>query len=106
MHIHSPFELATWINVAANLAIVFGYFIVPFTVLRRMPLTPSVRASGSLFFLTCGTTHLAMAFGFEHTLFMVGVHVIQAVAVIGFVFGFHRLLRDAGRRRTGGGSSR
>lgn len=101
MHQHT--DPTQWINVVANLAIVAGYFIVPFTVLARMPLTRAVRASGSVFFATCGLTHLAMAFGFENTLFMVGVHVVQAVAVIAFVLGFHRLLRDAGRRRGGGG---
>lgn len=103
MHQHA--DPAQWLNFAANLLIVVGYVLVPFTVLRYLPLTRSVLTSGSFFFGLCATTHMAMAFGFAHTLFMVGVHIAQAVAVIAFVLGFYRLLRDAGRRRTGGGSS-
>ncbi len=101
MHRHA--DPADWINLVANLAIVIGYVLVPFTVLRYLPLTRTVLVSGSFFFGLCALTHVAMAFGFTHTLLMVWVHVAQAVAVIAFVLGFHRLLRDAGRRRGGGG---
>lgn len=90
----------TWqvVNLLANLLIVGGYLLVPFTVLRYMPLSMPVRVSGALFFLTCALTHLAMAFGFEHQTWMVVNHVVQAGAVVWFVLGFWLLLRDALRR--------
>lgn len=86
------------LNVAANLAIVFGYLLVPFTVLRYLPLTLSVRIAGGLFFFTCAMTHLAMAFGYEHAAWVVVNHVVQAAAVMWFVLGFWLLLRAAVRR--------
>jgi hypothetical protein len=102
MHHHADPD--HWLNLAANLAIVASYLLVPFTVLRYLPLTRPVRASGTIFFGTCALTHMSMAFGFHDTLFMLAVHVIQAVAVVVFVLGFHRLLRNASRRPGGGGS--
>ena len=87
---------ALWtVNTVANVVIVFGYVLVPFTVLRYLPLTLPVRVSGSLFFATCALTHFAMAFGFEHAAWMVVNHVVQAVAVLWFVLGFWLLLRAA-----------
>lgn len=86
------------LNLMANLIIVAGYVIVPFTVLRYLPLTMSVRLSGSLFFLTCALTHLSMAFGFSASRWMVINHGVQAVAVVWFVLGFWFLLREALRR--------
>lgn len=83
------------INTVANLAIVAGYVLVPFTVLRFLPLTRPVLISGGIFFVTCATTHAGMAFGFSHSLFMVANHVVQAFAVLFFVTGFYRLLRRA-----------
>ncbi len=101
MHDHDPTAggLALWLNIAANLAIVAGYVIVPFTVLRHLPLTRSVRFSGSIFFATCAFSHVAMAFGFEHSGAMLVNHVVQAVAVVAFVWGFYRLLQRADKRR-------
>jgi hypothetical protein len=86
------------LSSVANIVIVLGYSIVPFTVLRYLPLTRNVRVSGALFFVTCALTHLSMAFGFEESGWMVANHVIQAVAVMWFVLGFSLLLRAALRR--------
>ncbi len=83
------------LNVVANLMIVGGYVLVPFTVLRYMPLTYRVRVAGTLFFVPCALSHLAMAFGFQHSLWMVVNHVVQAVAVVWFVLSFWVLLRTA-----------
>lgn len=102
-HDSAHLDAEFFINVGANLAIVAGYVIVPFTVLRHLPLTRSVRISGSLFFGLCALTHVSMAFGFEDTRFMLGVHIAQAIAVIAFVWGFYRLLQRADRHRSRGG---
>jgi hypothetical protein len=106
MHDHATFDWAYWINWAANLLIVAGYVVVPFTVLRHLPLTRNVHISGSFFFGFCAITHLAMAFGFEHAGLMLANHIAQAVAVIWFVLAFYRLLRAASAKRissAGGG---
>lgn len=97
----------TWsvLNTVANLIIVLGYVLVPFTVLRYLPLTWSVRIAGALFFCTCALTHFSMAFEFTHTTWMVVNHVVQAGAVLWFVFGFwallHRALLRAEAKRRG-----
>ncbi len=86
------------INLIANVTIFLGYLVVPFTVLVRMPLTMFVRVSGALFFLTCGITHLAMAFGQERHDLMVFNHVVQAAAVLCFVLSFARMVAVASTR--------
>lgn len=86
---------AAVLNTVANLVIVAGYVLVPFTVLRYMPLTRRVRVAGSFFFVTCAFTHLSMAFGFQHSTWMVVNHVVQAVAVVWFVLSFWLLLKAA-----------
>lgn len=106
MHHHGT-DWTYWINLVANLGIVAGYLLVPFTVLPYVPLTRTVRIAGTLFFSTCGFDHLAMAVGFDRHWIMTVNHVVQAVAVIWFVLGFFLLLRDAdSRRRTGSGGPR
>ncbi len=93
---------AFWIiNSVANLVIVAGYLIVPFTVLRELPLTVSVKLAGALFFITCAITHASMAFNFQHRNLMVSNHIVQAMAVLWFVLGFYRLLRRANHVRDG-----
>lgn len=91
-------DSAATLNLIANLVIVAGYVLVPFTVLRYLPLSWNVQISGTFFFTTCAITHLAMAFRFEHHWSMVANHVIQAVSVVWFVLGFWHLLREATRR--------
>lgn len=86
------------LNVISNLVIVAGYCVVPFTVLRYLPLSRSVRLAGSFFFVTCAITHVSMAFGFQHSEWMVLNHTIQAIAVVWFVLGFWFLLRAAMHR--------
>lgn len=86
------------LNVLANVVIVAGYTAVPFTVLRYLPLSTSVRVAGTFFFVTCAITHLGMAFGFSHSEWMVVNHVVQAGSVVWFVVGFWLLLRAALRR--------
>jgi len=100
--VHNHTDPGTWpaiLNTVANLGIVAGYLIVPFTVLRRLPLTRFVRISGVVFFVTCATTHAAMAFGVERTAGLVANHVVQAGAVWCFVVGFARLVQQAERAR-------
>lgn len=86
------------LNTIANLMIVAGYLLVPFTVLKYLPLSLSVRFAGALFFVTCALTHLSMAFNFENNVLMVINHIIQAGSVVWFVLGFWLLLRAAMRR--------
>jgi hypothetical protein len=92
MHLHG---FAAVLSSSANLVIAAGYILVPFTVLRYLPLTKSVLVSGAFFFVTCAITHLSMAFGFEDSVWMVVNHVVQAFAVVWFVLGFWMLLREA-----------
>ncbi|MEU1761319.1 hypothetical protein [Micromonospora sp. NPDC005652] len=98
MHQHN-LGLAAVLNIVANLVIVAGYVLVPFTVLRRLPLTRNVLAAGTLFFTTCAATHLAMAANATGSPLMVANHVLQAASVIWFVIAFSLLLRAAHRRR-------
>lgn len=106
MHHHGT-DWTYWINLVANLGIVAGYLLVPFTVLPRFPLTVNVRLAGTFFFATCAFDHMAMAFGFSQHGVMTVNHIVQAVAVIWFVLGFYLLLRAADtRRHTGGGDHR
>ncbi len=88
------------LNTLANLGIVTGYLMVPFLWLPLLPLTLAVKLSGTVFFLTCAITHLAMAFHWNHfSGWLLANHVIQAFAVLLFVTGFARLLRDAHLRQ-------
>ncbi len=93
---------AAVLNTVAILVIVGGYVLVPFTVLRYLPLTRRVRVAGTFFFVTCAITHLAMAFGFQHSAWMVLNHVVQAGAVVWFVLTFWSLLRRALARAEAG----
>jgi hypothetical protein len=86
-------------NTAANLIIVTGYLLVPALWLPWLPLQRWVLLSGSVFFLTCAITHLGLAFHARHDAGWMQVnHVVQAVAVMGFVSGFGRQLRKAHER--------
>jgi hypothetical protein len=87
------------LNVIANLTIVAGYVVVPFTWLRYLALSSQVLLSGTLFFLTCALTHLAMTFHAEHDGWMVVNHCVQGASVMWFVFGFWLLLKRADRIR-------
>lgn len=95
MHLHG---FAGVLNAVANVVIVLGYLLVPFTVLKYLPLTRRVRCAGALFFITCAFTHLSMAFGFDDSRWMVANHVVQAFAVLWFVGGFWLLLREVTRQ--------
>lgn len=95
MEMGGPTSGLSVLNTIANLVIVFGYVLVPFTVLRWLPLSRSVLVAGTFFFGTCALTHFSMAFGFSEAGWMVVNHVVQAVAVVWFVLGFWRLLRAA-----------
>lgn len=86
------------VTLLSNLIIVAGYLIVPFTVLKYLPLSLGVRIAGTFFFLTCAITHLSMAFEFHTSRWMVVNHAVQAVSVVWFVLGFWLLLRSALRR--------
>jgi MFS family permease len=99
LHDHDGGTLVT-VYVIANLAIVAGYFVVPFTLLgRRMPMTLRVRVAGILFFATCAVTHLAMALFWPLWTVLIISHVLQACAVWYFVIGFSRLIGEAEVRR-------
>lgn len=103
MHDHHEITgtLAT-VYILANLIIVGGYVIVPFTLLgRRMPMTRPVRVAGIVFFATCAITHLSMALFWPLWWWLVFSHAIQAAAVWYFVLGFSRLIRDAQVQRRG-----
>jgi hypothetical protein len=98
-HDHVNSTLVT-VYVVANIAIVGGYVVVPFTLLgRRMPMTRRVRFAGILFFATCAVTHLSMAFFWPLWWPIVAGHVLQACAVWYFVLGFSRLIAEAEVRR-------
>jgi|ERR1043165_3067628 hypothetical protein len=100
MHHDHPGGVLANVYVIANLAIVSGYVVVPFTLLgRRMPMTLRVRAAGILFFGTCAITHLAMALFWPLWPALILSHVLQAIAVWYFVIGFSRLIGEAEVRR-------
>lgn len=101
MHHHHGVDGVLLIGyIVANLAIVGGYVVVPFTLLgRRMPMTRRVRFAGVLFFGTCAVTHLSMALFWPLWWPLVASHVLQACAVWYFVLGFSRLIKEAEVRR-------
>lgn len=96
-----PAGWMTVVNTTANLAIVGGYATVPFTVLRRLPVTTFVRVAGVFFFLGCAISHVHMSMDRAVSWWLMSNHVVQAAAVWCFVVGFARLVADANRRRTG-----
>ena len=89
------------LSLLANLGIVAGYLIIPFTALRLVPMKLRTRLAGVLFFVTCATTHAFMAFAGEHGAqgavfwLMLINHVVQAIAVWVFVLGLASEIRDA-----------
>lgn len=93
------------LSLLFNVAIVAGYLIVPMTALRLIPMRWWIRAAGVVFFLTCATTHLYMAFapaghhngGHRGWLywFMLLDHAAQSVAVWTFVLGLAAEVRHA-----------
>jgi hypothetical protein len=103
-HAH-PVGQAWWattlgmINFWANLLIVGGYMVVPFTALIRLPLTTLVRISGIFFFVCCAITHLSMAFEPRPAAWLVANHIVQAAAVWLFVLAFAFLVRKAAHHR-------
>lgn len=94
-------------STIANLMVVVGYLLMPFLLLRYLPLTRAVKIAGTCFFVTCALSHLAMALGFQYSRWVVVTDVLQAAAVMWFVLGFWLLLRDAisraEKRRRGDG---
>lgn len=100
MHHHAdPTGWLDTVNTAANLGIVTGYVIIPFTVLRRLPLTTFVRVAGLFFFAGCAASHLHMAFEHDVGGWLAVNHAVQACAVWCFVVGFARLVTAANKRR-------
>jgi hypothetical protein len=102
VHHHGQHAVLGIIYTLANLAVFAAYATVPMTRLgRTFPMTGRVRAAGALFFLTCGFTHLAMAFFWTNPWIDTAVDVLQACAAWYFVLGFSSLVRagEARRRR-------
>lgn len=96
MHQHDAVLDAVF--AAANLAIAAGYGAIPFLVLPFIRLTRTALVFGAGFFLTCGWTHVGMAFGSGHitaTWWWTVEHVAQAICTWGFIITFHTLLRRA-----------
>ncbi len=91
--------MAEALNLVSNLAIVLGYFLVPVLWLPYLPLPRWVFVGGVAFFVTCGLTHLWMAFNHPHSDLMVLNHIVQAVAVHVFIVGFFIVLRRADRKK-------
>ncbi len=88
------------LNAVSNLVIVAGYLLVPALWLPYLPLTKPVLIAGAVFFVTCALTHLGMVFHLSHlSPWLIANHVVQAVAVMLFVAGFGRLLREAHERQ-------
>jgi hypothetical protein len=106
MHHHAAPGWLAVINTIANLGIVGGYLLMPFTVLARLPLTRFVRVAGVLFFLGCAVSHLYMSMDDRPAWWLTVNHIVQAVAVWCFVLGFARLIRAASCRNAAGGGDR
>ena len=85
----------------SNFVIVGGYLFVAFFVVPGMKITRKTQIWGSVFFITCASTHLELAL---HTVtqetlgvaaghmaphFLI-IHVVQALSVWGFVVGLWR----------------
>lgn len=114
---HAP-DPAAWVvtvSMIANLTIFAGYCAIPATALPKLipwrSPCPSdqrffrfVRASGVLFFATCGLHHLYAAFIVEHALHvgLVVDEVVQAFAVWCFILGFDAIVKRIARRTPGG----
>lgn len=96
-------HLVLWMYIIGNTTIALGYGSIPALVLPYLPLTRTVLIFGAGFFALCGLTHAGMALG--HTPHMGGStfwaveHLLQAIATWGFIITFHRLLRNAARRK-------
>lgn len=120
MHHHpEPATFLVLVSMIANLTIVAGYFTIPATTLPRLvpwrSPCPSdqrfyrfVRASGVVFFATCGIHHLYAALVVEHArhVGLVVDEVVQAFAVWAFILGFDAVVRRISRRPDGGCAGR
>lgn len=89
-----------WFFTFNNFVIVVGYVFVGVAVIPYMEIRPWTKFWGSIFFLTCGLTHLELAFhsylkeelGFSDggiAAHMQVVHAVQAFSVLGFVRGLY-----------------
>lgn len=104
---HGDTAGAIWqVHLLLALGIMAGYAVVPFTALRRLPLTRPTRVFAVLFFGTCAITHLAIAAGAAGSMWMIANDAVQLVAVIGFIRCLSRqvawTLRRRQQQRSGG----
>lgn len=81
---YSPLE---WVHLILALIIASAYLAIPFTALRRLSqyLPMKARVGGTLFFITCALTHLAIAGHVHENKWMILNDLVQAVAVITFI---------------------
>ena len=86
------------IHILLALVIMGAYLSIPFTALRRLPMPRRTRVFGSLFFITCAITHLALAMGFHDSQWMILSDLVQAVASIGFIYSVSQIVEYALRR--------
>lgn len=92
----------TWVDafqIMLAVGIALAYLSVPFTTLRRVPITVTVKVSAMLFFITCAITHLAMAIGFHDSPWMLVNDLIQLASITTFIVSFSRMVSWAMDRK-------
>lgn len=92
----------TWVDAFHIMLAVFiaiAYLSVPFTTLRRVPITVTVKVSAMVFFITCATTHLALAVGFHDSAWMLLNDLLQLVSITTFIVSFSRMVSWAMDRK-------
>lgn len=96
---HNHYGAIDQIHILLALAIMGAYLTIPFTALRRLPVTTGARIFGCLFFTTCAITHLAIAAGFHENAWMILNDLVQAVSSIGFIYTLSSMVSDVLSRK-------
>jgi hypothetical protein len=100
-HVQNSFNGWNLTHIVLASLIAAAYLSVPFTVLRRLPVTAVIKVSAMFFFATCAVTHLAMATGWDDSHWMILSDLVQFVAITTFIVSISRLIGFALARRDG-----
>jgi hypothetical protein len=99
MHQGAAYDWVDVFHIALALGIAAAYMSVPFTTLRRLPLTPGVKTMAMIFFATCAITHLALAIGFHDSVWMLFNDFAQLVSITSFIVLMARMMGEILKRR-------
>ena len=100
MHTHE-YDALDQLHIGLAIIIALAYASIPFTSLRLLAayLPRAAQIGGSLFFITCAITHLAIAAGFHDSHWMIANDAVQAASSITFIASLSRMVGFAMRRR-------